>query len=232
MLRVEDLHAYYGDSHILQGVTLEVGEGEVVALLGRNGMGKTTTISSIVGLVPPRSGSIRFGDEELVGRAPHAIANLGIGLVPQGRRLFPELTVTENLTLAARPGRNGGLWSLERIYELFPILETRSDVHAGRLSGGEQQMAAIARALLTNPRLLLLDEPSEGLAPLIVEEIGTVIAGLGTEGLSILLVEQHLPMATRVADRVYIMSKGQIAYEGSPADLLADDEARAKHLGV
>ncbi len=232
MLRVQDVQAYYGDSHILQGVDLEVGEGEVVALLGRNGMGKTTTISAIMGLVPPRSGSIRFQDEELVGRPPFEIANLGIGLVPQGRRLFPELSVRENLTLAARPGRSGGSWTLERIHDLFPILDRRGDVLAGRLSGGEQQMAAIARALLTNPRLVLLDEPSEGLAPLIVEEIGRVIAELRTEGLSILLVEQHIPMATGVADRVYIMSKGTMAYEGTPAELLADDEARAKHLGV
>ncbi|VAW08033.1 Branched-chain amino acid transport ATP-binding protein LivF (TC 3.A.1.4.1) [hydrothermal vent metagenome] len=232
MLHVQDVQAYYGDSHILQGVDLEVGEGEVVALLGRNGMGKTTTISAIMGLVPPRSGSIRFHDEELVGRPPFEIANLGIGLVPQGRRLFPELSVRENLTLASRPGRNGGRWTLERIHDLFPILDQRGDVLAGRLSGGEQQMAAIARALLTNPRLVLLDEPSEGLAPLIVEEIGRVIAELRTEGLSILLVEQHIPMATGVADRVYIMSKGTMAYEGTPGELLADDEARAKHLGV
>ncbi len=232
MLRVEDVHAYYGDSHILQGVSLEVGDGEVIALLGRNGMGKTTTISAIMGLVPPRAGSIRFDEEELVGRPPFEIATLGIGLVPQGRRLFPELSVRENLTLAERPGRDGTRWTLERIHELFPILDLRSDLLAGRLSGGEQQMAAIARALLTNPSLLLLDEPSEGLAPLIVEEIGRTIADLGREGLSILLVEQNIPMATGIADRVYIMSKGTIAYRGTPAELLADNETRAKHLGV
>lgn len=232
MLRLDAVHAYYGDSHVLQGVDLEVGDGEVVALLGRNGMGKTTTISAIVGLVPPRGGSIRFGEEELAGRPAHVIAGLGIGLVPQGRRLFPELTVRENLTLAQRPDRDGTGWTLERVHELFPILEHRAQVPAGRLSGGEQQMAAIARALLTNPRLLLLDEPSEGLAPIIVEEIGRVIAELRDRGLSILLVEQNLPMATGVADRVYIMSKGRVVYEGSPADLEADDEARARHLGV
>ena len=230
MLRLEGVQAYYGDSHILQGVDLTVGEGEVVALLGRNGMGKTTTISAVAGLVPARHGSIRFEEHELVGRPPHAVARLGIGLVPQGRRLFPELTVRENLTLGMRPGRNG--WTLERIHEMFPILEIRGQIPAGRLSGGEQQMAAIARALLTNPRLVLLDEPSEGLAPLIVEQIGEIVAGLRDQGLAILLVEQNLPMALGVADRCYIMSKGVIVYEGDTADLAADDEARARHLGV
>ncbi len=232
MLRLHGVHAYYGDSHILQGVDLVVGEGEVVALLGRNGMGKTTTISAIVGLVPPRRGSVRFGSEELVGRSPYEIARLGIGLVPQGRRLFPELTVRENLTLAMRSSGDGDGWVLDRIHEMFPILEMRSQVPAGRLSGGEQQMAAIARALLTNPRLVLLDEPSEGLAPIIVEQIGEIVSSLRDRGLSVLLVEQHLPMALAVADRCAIMSKGVIVYEGTAAELAADDDARARHLGV
>ncbi len=231
MLRLDGVHAYYGDSHVLQGVDLVVGEGEVVALLGRNGMGKTTTISAIVGLVPPRRGSVRFGSDELVGRAPYDIARLGIGLVPQGRRLFPELTVRENLTLAMRTS-GGASWTLDRIHEMFPILEMRGQVPAGRLSGGEQQMAAIARALLTNPRLILLDEPSEGLAPIIVEQIGEIVADLRDRGLSVLLVEQNLPMALAVADRCSIMSKGVIVYEGTAAELAADEEARARHLGV
>jgi len=230
MLRLDGVHAYYGDSHVLQGVSLAVEDGEVVALLGRNGMGKTTTISSVVGLVRPRAGSIQFDGEELVGRPPHAIAGLGIGLVPQGRRLFPELTVRENLTLAMR--RRNRTWPLERIFEMFPILEVRGQVPAGRLSGGEQQMAAIARALLTGPSLLLLDEPSEGLAPIIVDQIGDIIAALREEGLSILLVEQNLPMVWRVADRVAILSKGVVVYEDAAAALAADAEARRRHLGV
>ncbi|MDQ7029571.1 MAG: ABC transporter ATP-binding protein [Ardenticatenia bacterium] len=232
MLEVRDIHTYYGDSYILQGVSLRVTAGQVVALLGRNGAGKTTTIHSIVGFVPPRRGQIVFKGEEITQAPPHRIARQGVGLVPQGRRLFPNLTVEENITLAARTRNGSAQWTLEAVYALFPRLKERARNRASQLSGGEQQMVAIARALMTNPDLLLLDEPSEGLAPLLVREISRVLADLKARGLSFLLVEQNLHMATSVADWVYVMNKGQIVFEGSPQTLLENEEVKHRYLGV
>jgi branched-chain amino acid transport system ATP-binding protein len=234
MLTLDNVHTYYGDSHILQGVSLEVGAGQVVSLLGRNGAGKTTTINTIVGFTPLRSGTITFKGHDISRAAPHTIARLGMGLVPQGRRIFPNLSVRENITLAARPASRADRapWTLDRIYQTFPILRARADHWGSQLSGGEQQMLAIARALATNPDLLLLDEPSEGLAPLIVAEIGRIIATLKQQGLSILLVEQHVAMAMSVADMVYVMNKGQIVFAGDSGALQADEGLRQKYLGV
>jgi len=235
MLEIADVHAYYGDSHVLHGVSLHVAAGEAVALLGRNGAGKTTLIRSVVGFTPPRAGRISFDGRPIEGSTAYAIARLGIGLVPQGRRIFAPLSVSENLMLGARkPTARQGMrqFTRERAYELFPRLRERALQGGGTLSGGEQQMLAVARALMTNPHLLLLDEPSEGLAPLIVREIGRVLIGLKQQGLSILLVEQNVPLALRVADRVYVMNKGQIVYEGSSAALAADEDVKRRFLGV
>jgi branched-chain amino acid transport system ATP-binding protein len=261
MLEIADVHTYYGDSHILHGVSLQVAAGEAVALLGRNGAGKTTLIRSVVGFTPPRAGRISFDGQPIEGRTAYAIARLGIGLVPQGRRIFAPLSVSENLMLGARKpasGRGRGVrshaapetghprlepsaepslqsslhFTRDRAYTLFPRLRERALQGGGTLSGGEQQMLAVARALMTNPHLLLLDEPSEGLAPLIVREIGRVLIGLKQQGLSILLVEQNVPLALRVADRVYVMNKGRIVYEGSSAALAADEDVKRRFLGV
>ncbi len=235
-LTVEDIHTYYGDSYVLQGVSLEVRSGTVVALLGRNGMGKTTLIRSIVGFAHPRRGRVLFGDRDITRVPSHEIARLGIGLVPQGRRIFPSLTVFENLTVAARAGNGAGgnsaPWTVERVLGLFPRLGERAGHRGNMLSGGEQQMLAIGRALLTNPRLLLMDEPSEGLAPLLVRNLGDAIVRLREEGLSILLVEQNLPMALRVAGDVYVLSKGHVVYHGTPAELAADTGVTHRYLGV
>ena len=230
-LEVRGIHTFYGSSHILQGVSLAVRPGSVVALLGRNGAGKTTLIRSIMGLTPPRRGEILFRGQRLAGIAPERIAQLGVGLVPQGHRIFRSLTVRENLAVIARGGATGR-WTTEAAFQLFPRLGERHAQLAGTLSGGEQQMLAIARALVANPELLLMDEPSEGLAPQIVREVGRVIGQLKAEGLSTLLVEQHIRSALRVADYVYVMSRGQIVYEGTPADLKARHEVLQQHLGV
>jgi len=232
MLNLADVHTYYGGSYVLQGISLEVKEGSVVALLGRNGMGKTTTIRSIIGFTPPRRGVIRFKGKDIAGLQPHRIAQMGIGLVPQGRHIFPSLSVEENLTMAARGGGKTGAWTLDRVYSLFPILKERAKYKGNLLSGGEQQMLTIARALMTNPDLLLMDEPSEGLAPIIVQEVSHIIAQLKESGFSILLVEQNLPMALGVADYVYVISKGVIVYQSTPEELRGNEEAKAKHLGV
>ena len=230
VLAVRDLHAYYGESHVLQGVSLEVQAGECVAMLGRNGAGKSTTVSAIVGLVRPRSGSVRIGDLEVAGRPAHVIARAGASLVPQGRRVFADLDVRENLTLTARPTPGG--WDLSRVFALFPSLERRSGSFADQLSGGEQQMLAIGRALMRNPAVLLLDEPSEGLAPRIIDEVRAAIGRLRESGLAILLVEQNLALATRVAGRVYVMNKGTIVFDGSTAELGASPDVEARYLGV
>lgn len=231
MLSVNRIHTYYGRSHVLQGVSLRVGQGEVAALLGRNGAGKSTTINSVMGFTPPRQGQIHLLGREITGRPAHHIARLGVGLVPQGRRIFPTLTVRQNLTLAARHTPTGP-WTLERVLELFPPLAGRLNQQGGRLSGGEQQMLALGRALLTNPRLLLLDEPSEGLAPKLVAEIRQVITNLRGQGMSILLVEQNLPLALAVAGRVYVLNKGRIVFEGAPNTLRRRPEIMARYLGV
>jgi branched-chain amino acid transport system ATP-binding protein len=228
MLDVEAIHTYYGDSHVLHGVSLRVAPGEAVALLGRNGAGKTTAIRSIVGFTPPRAGRVVFEGRAIERWPSYRIARSGLALVPQGRRIFAPLSVRENLLLGARAEG----WPLERVFALFPRLREREQQSGGTLSGGEQQMLAIGRALLTNSRLILLDEPSEGLAPLIVREIGRILLALKAERLSLLLVEQNYHLALRVADRVYVMNKGQIVYEGTPAGLEADEEVKRRYLGV
>ena len=228
MLEVDGIHTYYGESHILHGVSLRVAAGEAVALLGRNGAGKTTMIRSIVGFTPPREGRIVFEGEPIQAWPPYRISRRGVALVPQGRRIFSPLSVRENLLLGARAAG----WTLERVFALFPRLRERAEQSGGTLSGGEQQMLAIGRALLTNGRLLLLDEPSEGLAPIIVREIGRIVKGLKGERLSILLVEQNYHLALRVADRVYVMNKGRIVYEGTPQSLEAAEEIKRRYLGV
>ncbi len=229
MLEVEGVHTYYGGSHVLQGVSLTVGAGEVLTILGRNGMGKTTLIRTIVGFTPPRRGRVRFKGEDTTRWPPFRMVNLGMALVPQGRRVFPSLSVRENLEVARR-GR--GRWTLERVYDVFPRLRERAGNRANKLSGGEQQMLAIGRALMSNPELLLMDEPTEGLAPLLVREVGRVLGELKRAGLSILLVEQNLPLALSVADRVHVLSRGQIVHSGTPAGLMANEEVKSRYLGV
>ena len=233
MLEIADLHTYYGVSHVLQGVTLAVGPGEVVGLLGRNGMGKTTLIRSIIGFTPPRRGRVHFKGADITDWPPFRAVQHGMGLVPQGRRVFPSLTVKENLDVARRQASAASEpWTLERVYTLFPRLSERARSRANKLSGGEQQMLAIARALMTNPDLLLMDEPTEGLAPLLVREVGRAIGELKRGGLSILLVEQNLPLALSVVDRVHILSRGQIVHTCAPAELAADDAIKSRYLGV
>lgn len=232
MLELKDIHTYYGDSYILQGVSLKVNEGSVVALLGRNGMGKTTTIRSIIGLAPPRRGEIFFKGKNVAELPPYAIARRGIGLVPQGREIFPSLSVRQNLTMAARSKGADKGWTLDNIYTRFPILKERAETRGTLLSGGEQQMLCIARALMTNPDSLLLDEPSEGLAPIVVREVGRIIGEIKKSGLSILLVEQNVSMALALADYAYIISKGQIVYESAPDILKANEEIKLEFLGI
>jgi len=231
MLEVEDLHAAYGESWIVQGVTLRVADGQVAALLGRNGVGKTTLIHAIAGLNPPRRGRVRLNGEEISRLPAHEIARRGVGLVPQGRRVFPSLDVREHLVVGARSGSGRG-WDLRRVLDLFPSLRLRLRHRAGKLSGGEQAMVAAGRALVGNGGILLMDEPSEGLAPLLVRELGRIILELKRGGASILLVEQNLAFALRVADHVYLMSKGRIVHECSPDDLRRDDALKARWLGV
>ena len=230
MLEVREIHTYYGDSHILQGISFKVEDGKAVGLLGRNGMGKTTLIRSIVGFTPPRHGQVLFKERDITGWSSNRAINLGLGLVPQGRRVFPSLSVSENLTVADK--RNGGVWNLESVMELFPRLRERRAIRAGKLSGGEQQMLAIARALMTNPELLLMDEPTEGLAPLLVREVGRVIEDLKSQGLSILLVEQNLPLALRVSDEIHVLSRGRIVHSCLPQELWKNEEIKSKYLGL
>lgn len=232
MLELRDVHTYYGDSYILQGISMEVKNRSVVALLGRNGMGKTTTISTIIGFNPPRRGAIIFNGQDLCGCHSYQIAKLGIGLVPQGRMIFPSLSVEENLTIGARGGKEKDAWNLDKVYDLFPILKKRAGFKGNLLSGGEQQMLTIARALMTNPSLILMDEPSEGLAPLLVQEVGDIIRQLKKTGFSILLVEQNMSLALALADYIYILSKGVIAYQSTPDELRRNEEIKEKYLGV
>ena len=228
-LEVEGVHTYYGESHVLQGISLRVDPGEVLAILGRNGMGKTTLIRTIVGFTPPREGRVLYEGTEITRLPPFRMAALGMALVPQGRRVFPSLSVRENLDVARR---GEGRWSLEQVYALFPRLRERAANRANKLSGGEQQMLAIGRALMSNPDLLLMDEPTEGLAPLLVRGVGRVITELKRSGLSILLVEQNLALALSVADRVHVLSRGQIVHTGTPAELMGNDDVKTRYLGV
>lgn len=232
MLELKDIHTYYGDSYVLQGVSLRVKDSSVVTLLGRNGMGKTTTIRSIIGFNPPRRGVILLNGRNISGLSPYKISRMGVGLVPQGRDIFPSLSVTENLTAAARTRGKKNPWTLEKIYALFPRLKERGRNRGNLLSGGEQQMLAIARVLMTNPDIILLDEPSEGLAPVVVQEVGKIIGQIKESGFSILIVEQNLSMALGVADYCYIISKGRIVYESEPDQLRKNEEIKARYLGI
>jgi branched-chain amino acid transport system ATP-binding protein len=231
-LVLDGVHAHYGRSHVLHGVSLRVRRGGVLALLGRNGAGKTTTMMAIAGLLKPSAGRIAFEGRAIQALAPEAIARSGVRLVPQGRRLFPSLSVQENLSVAAQRKPGPREWTAERVYELFPLLKPRVRQRAGTLSGGEQQMLAIGRALMGNPEVLLLDEPSEGLAPMIVHEVAQGIARLKEEGLSILLVEQNFTLAMRLADDVVVLNTGAVAMSGTAQQVLADPESATRHLGV
>ncbi len=230
MLTIEDIHTYYGDSYILQGISMQVQSGQVVGVLGRNGMGKTTLIRSLMGVNPPRRGRITYQEEELTQKKPFQIARLGISVVPQGREIFPSLDVTENLTVGYTMKSDG--WTLEKIFDLFPPLRQRAHHPGNRLSGGEQQMLAIGRSLMMNPSLLLMDEPTEGLSPLFVQTVGRVIHMLQEGGLSILLVEQNLRFALEYTDYIHIMNRGQIVHSSSPNELDRNQEIRQRFLGV
>ncbi len=231
MLELENINTFYWERHVLWDLSLKVPQGSSVAMLGRNGMGKTTIIRSIMGLAPPIDGTIRFNGEPINGLEPHRIAKKGIGIVPQGRGIFPSLSVKENLEIAARDNRREGAWNLERVYEQFPILRERSNFPGNLLSGGEQQMLAIARALMANPELLIMDEPSEGLAPLVVKQIGQIICELKGK-LTVFLAEQNFNMALNAADYVYVISKGSVVWDGLPEDLRNNEEVKQKWLGV
>jgi len=234
LLEIKELNTYYGESHILYGVSIGIDQGEIVCLLGRNGVGKSTTLKSIIGLVKPQSGEILFNGENVVGLPPHLIARLGVGYVPDDRRIFPTLTVRENLLMGVKPGqkKNRDGWSIDKIYKYFPALEARDRQKGGHLSGGEQQMLTIARTLMGNPDILLIDEPTEGLAPKIVETVEQVIQGIHQDGIPILLVEQNMRVALRLAERIYVMSKGKVVFHGTTEDLKADKGVREKYLEV
>lgn len=231
MLQVNNIHTYYGDSHILYGVSLEVKAGQVTSLLGRNGAGKTTTLLTMMGYLAPRQGRVTYKGKDISGKPAHLISRMGLGFVPQERGVFPSLTVEENLTVAARSGKDG-CWTLERIYELFPQLRERQGNLGFQLSGGEQQMVSIARALMLNPEVILLDEPSEGLAPLIVQDIVEIVKRLRAEGLGILLIEQNLGVALELGDVHYVLSKGQVCFMGDSETLRNDEGVLSAHLSV
>lgn len=231
MLEVRDLHAYYGKSHILQGVSLDVNAGEIVSLLGRNGVGRSTTIKAIMGEVEPH-GSIKFKGQEIAGLKSHSIARLGLGYVPENRDIFPTLTVRQNLLLGQKGAHNTGRWSMEDMFELFPNLRERADTPGGVLSGGEQQMLAMCRTLMGDPDLVMVDEPTEGLAPQLVEKVGELLNEIASRNLSILLVEQKLTIALKISARVYVMGHGEIVFEGTPEDLRKNEAVRQEWLEV
>ncbi len=231
MLEVNDLHAYYGRSHILQGVNLKVGDGEIVSLLGRNGVGRSTTCKTIMGLVPPE-GTITYQGEQISGLKPHVIARMGIGFVPEDRWIFPGLTVLQNLQLGSKGRIQKGRWSIDDVFDLFPKLGERSNVQGGLISGGEQQMLTICRTLMGDPNFIMIDEPTEGLAPKLVEQVGGLIEEIAQRGISVLLVEQKLNIALKISQRLYIMGHGKIVFEGSPDDLKADESIRKEWLEV
>jgi branched-chain amino acid transport system ATP-binding protein len=231
LLQVRDLHAFYGKSHILHGVTFDIGAGEIVSMLGRNGVGRSTTIKAIMGDVPPR-GSIRFRDREIAGLKPHQVARLGLGYVPENRDIFPTLTVRQNLFLGQKSAKKTGRWSMPDMFKIFPRLEERADTPAGVLSGGEQQMLTMCRTLMGDPDLIMIDEPTEGLAPMMVELVGKLLSEIAGRGISILLVEQKLTIALKISHRLYVMGHGEIVFSGTPADLAANAAIRKEWLEV
>jgi branched-chain amino acid transport system ATP-binding protein len=231
MLEVQGLHAYYGKSHILQGVDLRVGEGEVVSLLGRNGVGRSTTVKAIMGEVPPQ-GIIKFKGTDIAGLPNYRIARLGLGYVPEHRDIFPSLTVRQNLMLGIKDTRLSGKWRLQDMLDMFPNLAARADTAAGVLSGGEKQMLTICRTLMGDPELVMIDEPTEGLAPIIVQQVGDLIAEIANRGVAILLVEQKLSIAMRISHRLYVMGHGRIVFEGTPAELRDNQSVRQQWLEV
>ncbi len=231
MLTVRDLHAFYGKSHILHGVNLHVGEGEIVSLLGRNGVGRSTTIRAIMGDVEAR-GSVRFRDEEICGLPPYVIARRGLGYVPENREIFPTLTVRQNLLLGQKNPKKPGRWSIEDMFGLFPPLRERADAPGGVLSGGEQQMLTICRTLMSDPALMMVDEPTEGLAPMLVQHVAKLLTEIAQRGVAILLVEQKLTIALNVSRRVYVMGHGRVVFEGTPNDLRSNEAVRKEWLEV
>lgn len=231
MLEVRNLHAYYGKSHILQGVDFSVGEGEIVSLLGRNGVGRSTTVKAIMGEVAPQ-GSILFKGEQIAGKPSFDIAHRGLGYVPENRDIFPTLTVRQNLLLGIKSGQAQGRWTMDEMFDMFPNLAERADVHGGVLSGGEQQMLCMCRTLMGDPDMIMIDEPTEGLAPRIVEQVGDLLEEIASRGVAILLVEQKLSVALRISHRLFVMGHGQIVYEGTPDSLMQSDDIRAEWLEV
>ena len=231
LLEVVDLHAYYGKSHILHGVNFRVEQGEIVSLLGRNGVGRSTTIKAIMGAVPPM-GSIRFKGEEIAGLKPHETARRGLGYVPETRDIFPALTVRQNLLLGEKPGKVGGRWAMQDMFRMFPQLEARAETPGGVLSGGEQQMLTICRTLMGDPELVMIDEPTEGLSPKMVERVGALLAEIAERGVAILLVEQKLTIALKISARLYVMGHGKIVFEGTPSELEASEGVRKEWLEV
>jgi branched-chain amino acid transport system ATP-binding protein len=231
MLDVNEIHTYYGDSHVLRGISLKVKPGEVTSILGRNGAGKTTTVLTVMGYLKPRCGQVVYGGKDISALPSHRISRMGIGFVPQERGVFPSLSVEENLTVAARAGRDGR-WTLEKIYQLFPRLKERKENRGFQLSGGEQQMVSIARALMLNPSVIILDEPSEGLAPLIVDEIVEILKRVKSEGMAILLIEQNLSVALDLGDQHYVLSKGEVCFTGDSDSLRNNDSVLRDHLSV
>ncbi len=231
MLEVNDLHAYYGKSHILQGVSFDVQEGEIVSLLGRNGVGRSTTVKAIMGEVPPQ-GSIKLKGKEIAGKKSFEIAHLGLGYVPENRDIFPTLTVRQNLVLGMKSTKASGRWSIDEMFSMFPLLGERADVDGGVISGGEQQMLCMCRTLMGDPDMIMIDEPTEGLAPKIVEQVATLLQEIANRGVAILLVEQKLSIALKISHRLLVMGHGKIVYEGTPTSLMQADDVRAEWLEV